>query len=134
LIYLLDTNIVSYIIKYNDLVLIDRFEQVSKHSVIGISSVTVAELDYGVKKRNSERLMLAVKQFLSPLKVYAFDDYSAGYYGDLRVELERKGQVIGSHDMLIAAHALSLDATLVTNNTREFERVNGLRLENWVST
>jgi len=132
LIYLLDTNIVSYIIKAQDTRLIDKFEQAAKTAIIGVSSITTAELYYGVKKKNSQKLKQAVDAFLSPLRVFEFDQSASAVYGDLRTDLELKGLIIGSYDMLIAAHALSLQATLITNNTREFERVTGLLVENWV--
>jgi tRNA(fMet)-specific endonuclease VapC len=132
LIYLLDTNIVSYLIKTQDLALVDKFEQTSKFAVIGVSSITAAELYYGVKKRNSLKLKTAVDLFLSPLTVFTFDAQAAFFYADIRTELESKGLPIGAHDLFIAAHAISLQAILVTNNTREFERVIGLSLENWV--
>lgn len=132
MIYLLDTNIVSYIIKAQDTRLIDKFEQAAKTATIGVSSITTAELYYGVKKKNSHKLKQAVDAFLSPLQVFEFDQRASAVYGDVRTDLELKGSIIGSYDMLIAAHALSLKATLITNNTREFERVMGLIVENWV--
>jgi len=99
---------------------------------IGISSITVAELDYGVSKsRHAVKNRLALAQFLSPLEVASFDRAAAAY-GRLRATLEQKGTPIGSMDLLIAAHALSLAVRLVTNNAREFRRVPGLRVENWV--
>ena len=132
MIYLLDTNIVSYLIKAQDGKLIDKLEAASSQATIGVSSITTAELYYGVKKKNSQRLQQAVDAFLSPLKVYEFDKPASAIYGDIRSDLEARGLVIGGYDMLIAAHAVSLQATLITNNTREFERVAGLSLENWV--
>lgn len=132
MIYLLDTNIVSYIIKAQDTRLIDKFEQAAKTATIGVSSITTAELYYGVKKKNSQKLKQAVDAFLSPLQVFEFDQSASAVYGDVRSDLESRGSVIGSYDMLIAAQALSLQATLITNNTREFERVADLKLENWV--
>lgn len=132
MIYLLDTNIVSYIIKAQDTRLIDKFEQAAKTATIGVSSITTAELYYGVKKKNSQKLKQAVDAFLSPLQVFEFDQSASAVYGDVRSDLESRGAVIGSYDMLIAAHSLSLRTTLITNNTREFERVAGLIVENWV--
>lgn len=131
--YLLDTNIVSYLIKTQDLTLIDRFEEISKSAIIGISSITAAELYYGIKKKNSAKLKASVDLFLSPLTVFAFDAQAALIYGDIRTDLELKGLPIGAHDLLIAAHAISLKSTLVTNNMREFERLAGITVENWAS-
>ena len=100
---------------------------------IGTSSITVAELDYGVSKsRHATKNRAALSQFLSPLEVASFDRDAAAGYGRLRATLEQKGTPIGSMDLLIAAHALSLAVHLITNNAREFQRVPGLRFENWV--
>ncbi|MEK6764597.1 MAG: type II toxin-antitoxin system VapC family toxin [Nitrospirota bacterium] len=100
---------------------------------IGISSVTVAELEYGASKsRHPTKNRLALDQFISPLDVAAFDRDAATAYGRLRANLEQKGTPIGAMDLLIAAHALSLRVRLITNNAREFRRVPGLRIENWV--
>jgi tRNA(fMet)-specific endonuclease VapC len=98
----------------------------------GISSITLAELRYGVAKSNDPgRNLMALAHVVSQLVVAPFDDASAATYGKLRADLERQGTVIGPLDMLIAAHALSLDVALVTGNEREFARVPGLRVENW---
>ena len=113
--------------------LIDKFEEMSKEHLIAVSSITVAELFYGVKKKNSLKLEVAVREFLSPLEKLYFDENAAYAYGDIRVQLESKGKIIGAHDMFIAAHAKSLEAILVTNNIREFDRVEGLSVEDWTS-
>jgi tRNA(fMet)-specific endonuclease VapC len=130
--YLLDTNICIYLIKKKPTSVITRFNE---HSVgdIGVSSITVAELTYGVQKsrlraQNQEALL----QFLSPLVISEFDADAAFSYGQIRAELESQGTLIGPLDTLIAGHAVSLGATLVTNNEREFSRVPDLVLENWV--
>jgi tRNA(fMet)-specific endonuclease VapC len=128
---MLDTNICIYLIKQQPPSIIERF---LSHPVgdIGISSITVAELAYGVSKsRHSSRNRHALEQFLVPLQIAEFDQAAAWSYGRLRGQLEAKGTPIGSMDMLIAAHALSLEVRLVSNNVREFQRVPGLRLENW---
>lgn len=131
MIYILDTNIISYLIKNRDFKLIDKFEKVSEEHTIAVSSITVAELFYGLKKKNSTKLEVAVREFLYPLEKLAFDENAAYTYGDIRTQLETSGTVIGAHDMFIAAHAKSLNAVLVTNNTREFERVLCLKVEDW---
>ena len=95
----------------------------------------MAELEYGAaKSRNPEGNRAALQQFLMLLEVVAFNTSATQSYGVLRSELERQGQVIGSLDMLIAAQALSLSITLVTNNTREYSRLSELKLENWVGS
>ena len=130
--YLLDTNICIYLIKQKPQEVIERFESESLGD-IGISTITVSELYYGVEKsHHQEKNRSALEQFLLPLMIIDFDYQATIYYGKVRAALERKGQVIGPLDTLIAAHALSMDTTLVTNNEKEFNRVEGLRIENWV--
>ena len=129
---MLDTNICIYLIKQQPPTVIERFLS-QPVGEIGISSITAAELAYGVSKsRHASKNRHALEQFLAPLEVAAFDQAAAWSYGRLRGQLEVKGTLIGSMDMLIAAHALSLGVQLVSNNVREFRRVPGLRLENWV--
>ena len=132
MIYILDTNIISYIIKNRDFSLIDKFETISKEHRIGVSSITVAELYYGVRKKDSQKLEALVSEFLLPLERYSFDENAAFEYGKIRVNLESKGNIIGSNDLLIAAHTKSLDAVLVTNNIKEFNKVENLVVENWI--
>jgi tRNA(fMet)-specific endonuclease VapC len=128
---MLDTNICIYLIKQQPPTVIERFLS-QPVGVIGISSITAAELAYGVSKsRHVSKNRHALEQFLVPLKIAAFDQAAAWSYGRLREQLEAKGTPIGSMDMLIAAHALSHGVRLVSNNLREFRRVHGLRLENW---
>ncbi len=112
---------------------LERFRQ-HQMGEIGVCSVVAAELAYGVAKSGSTRNRQALEMFLAPLVILPFDEAALWVYGDLRAELERKGTPIGSLDTMIAAHALSQQSTLVTNNTREFARVPGLALENWVQS
>ena len=101
---------------------------------VGISSITYCELQFGVSKSSRpEANQRALSEFLGPLKIGDFPAAAAPLYGELRAITERRGTPIGPLDLLIAAHALHLGLTLVTNNVREFERIPGLRLENWVS-
>lgn len=129
---LLDTNICIHIINARPKSVLERFRQY-RMGEIGICSVVAAELAYGVAKSGSSRNREALELFLAPLLILPFDEQAVWTYGDLRAELERQGTPIGSLDTMIAAHALSQQAVLVTNNTREFTRVPGLLLENWVS-
>lgn len=129
---LLDTNICIHIINARPKSVLERFRQY-RMGEIGICSVVAAELAYGVAKSGSSRNREALELFLAPLLILPFDEQAVWTYGDLRAELERQGRPIGSLDTMIAAHALSQQAVLVTNNTREFMRVPGLQLENWVS-
>jgi len=127
---LLDTNICIYIINAKPPGVLAHFER-HRLGDVGVSSVVASELAYGVAKSRSGRNRRALEMFLAPLEVLPFDERAVWVYGDLRAELERDGRTIGALDTMIAAHALSLDATLVTNNVREFSRVPRLNLENW---
>ncbi len=129
---LLDTNICIYIINMRPPEVLARFREY-RLGEIGVCSVVAAELAYGVTKSRSARNRSALEMFLAPLEVLPFNEAAVWAYGDLRASLEREGQPIGALDTMIAAHALSVDAPLVTHNTREFARVPGLRLENWVT-
>jgi len=129
--YVLDTNICIYVINARPSGVLARFRQ-QRMGEIGVSSVTAAELAFGVAKSGSARNRQALEMFLAPLEVLPFDAAAIWHYADLRAALERQGQPIGALDTMIAAHCLALNAVLVTNNTREFARVPGLRLENWV--
>ena len=128
---LLDTNICIHIINAKPPAVLARFQQYQLGD-IGLSSVVAAELAFGVAKSGSVRNRQALEMFLAPLTILPFDEDAIWAYGTLRAELERRGTPIGSLDTLIAAHALSQQATLVTNNTREFSRVPGLSLDNWL--
>jgi tRNA(fMet)-specific endonuclease VapC len=101
-------------------------------SEIGVSSITLSELEYGVAKSvKPEQNKLALTEFLAPVEVLPYDDRAAFRYGPLRAHLERQGTSVGSLDLLIAAHALSLECVLVTNNESEFKRIPGLKVQNW---
>ena len=128
---LLDTNICIYIINAKPPAVLARFQQYRMGDV-GLCSVVAAELAFGVAKSGSARNRQALEMFLAPLTVLPFDDAAVWAYGDLRATLDRTGTPNGALDTLIAAHALSQHALLVTNNTREFAKVPGLLLDNWV--
>jgi tRNA(fMet)-specific endonuclease VapC len=131
--YLLDTNICIYLIKKRPHRLMEKFNAYSVGE-IGVSSITVAELQYGVRKsQHPVKNQQALQQFLLPLVIADFDEQAAIAYGEVRAVLEAQGTPIGPLDTLIAAQAISLDVTLVTNNVREFSRVQGLRFENWAA-
>jgi len=129
MLYMLDTNICIYLIKNRSEMLLNRMSLL-RTGEMGVSVVTVAELQYGVSKsENRKRNQAALEAFLLPIEIAEVTVDVTVVYGQVRAELEKKGRPIGPLDMFIAAHALSLDVPLVTNNTREFERVQGLRLE-----
>lgn len=131
--YLLDTNICIYIIKKKPEIVLKKMQTLATNDLC-VSSITVAELWYGVEKsQHAAQNREALELFLMPLVIMPFNKDAAISYGKIRAGLEAKGQPIGSLDTLIAAHALSLGFTIVTNNTREFERVPGLHVENWIT-
>lgn len=129
--YMLDTNICIYLIRKKPAAVLGKFRDYSVGE-IGLSSITVAELQYGVQKSQyAEQNQRALEQFLAPLAIEDFGHEAAAAYGRIRATLERQGTPIDPLDTLIAAHALSLDVTLVTNNVREFSRVVDLKVIIW---
>lgn len=129
---MLDTNICIYIIKKQPEAVLKNFSSLHLGDVC-ISSVTFAELMYGVEKsQHSQKNKTALEEFVLPLEIIPFDEEAAHYYGRLRTYLEKKGSPIGPMDLMIAAHAQSIRGTLVTNNEKEFTRIPGLKVENWV--
>ncbi len=130
--YMLDTDICIYIIKRKPRSALRRLETLQP-GALAMSAITFAELMNGAKKSQRVEANVAILNELAELiEIRPFDKRAAICYGDVRSILEKKGNVIGSNDLLIAAHALSLDWILVTNNEKEFKRVDGLRIENWI--
>lgn len=130
--YMLDTNICIYVIKHKP-------EQVFQHMQenlqkgLCISAITLAELEHGIEKSSfPEKNRTALTRFLAIIEVLPFDEIAANEYGKVCAYLQRQGTPIGTMDMLIAGHAIAADCIIVTNNVREFERVPGLTIENWV--
>ena len=130
--YMLDTNLCIYAIKHRPPEVLEAL-RLHESAGLGLSSITVAELEFGVYKSGSARNHKALRQFLEPLEIADFDRAAAASYGRLRAHLEAAGTPIGPLDTQIAAHALALGLTLVSHNTREFSRVPGLRLDDWVA-
>ena len=132
--YLLDTNICIYIIHEKPRTVLKEFEQYPVHE-FGISSITHAELQYGIAKSKQKIInQVALDEFLLPLTILPFHGKGlVERYGEIRAFLESKGKTIGPLDTLIAAHALSLDLTIISNNIREFSRIPNLKCENWIS-
>lgn len=129
--YLIDTNICIYIMNQRPSGVIKKFKKF-EFGDIGVSSITVAELQYGVEKSvNPEMNQRRLDAFFAPFDIVVFDQDAAGAYGSIRFQLEKRGQPIGPLDLLIAAHALSEGLILVTNNTKEFTRIPKLTVENW---
>lgn len=132
--YMLDTNTLIYVLnaRPHHQAVIDRFNAEEPRNLV-VSSITFAELRFGIEKsQRREATSRKLKRVLEAVNVVPFDERAADAYGALRAGLETKGRPIGPLDTLIAAHALSLALTLVTSNTREFGKVDGLRLENWI--
>lgn len=128
--YLLDTNIVIYVIKRRPLAVLDDFNR--HHGHMAISAITLAELIHGAEKSSDvTRNIRVVEDFVSRLSVMPYDEQAAWHYGSIRATLEKRGTPIGVNDLHIAAQERSQGLVLVTNNLREFERVPGLLLENW---
>jgi len=130
--YLLDTNICIYAIKNKPYHVLEIIKERSKYGIY-ISSLTIAELEYGIQ--NSDRIeenRIALLKFISIFNILCFDDMDAIPYGKLKAKLKKDGNIIGPIDMLLAAQALSKDLIFVTNNTKEFIRIDNLKLENWV--
>lgn len=131
--FMLDTNTCIYLIKQKPEKVLHRFKAYTVGD-IGISSIVLAELEYGVaKSRHVQRNRLALHEFILPLEIAAFDERAAEAYGTVRSMLEKNGMPAGSMDMLIGAHALSLGVTLITNNMREFGRLEGLKVTDWTA-
>lgn len=129
--YMLDTNIVIYVIKRRPIEVLDVFNLHAGQMCI--SSITMAELLHGAEKsERTEHNLKVVEDFVSRLEVLEYGIKAAAHYGDIRAKLESKGTPIGVNDLHIAGHARSEGLTLVTNNIGEFERVEALRLENWL--
>ena len=130
--FLIDTNICIYIMNDHPPEVIQKFREIGVGN-IGISSITVSELQYGAcKSKQIKKNLKRLDEFLSPFEVLAYDENASNYYGKIRSNLEKQGNVIGPLDMLIAAHALSENLTLITNNEKEFNRVKALKVDNWV--
>ncbi len=133
--YLFDTNICIYIIKKSPEKVLKKLEDIIKKNPeqdFYITSITLSELYYGVEKSSQqEKNLLALKGFLSMFKVLDFDQISAQIYGEVRASLEKKGNLIGPYDLQIASIALANEMILVSNNLKEFDRIKGLKTENW---
>lgn len=129
--YLLDTDVCIEMIRGRGQTIVSRLTRLEPGQC-SLSAITIAELVYGAHKSSHvERNLIALLKFRAPFEVRPFDDTSAMAYGEIRAQLERAGSMIGAMDLLIAAQGLADDATVVTNNLKDFERVPGLRVERW---
>lgn len=132
MLYMLDTNICGYIIRNRPTYIKEKFKMVESEHDIALSSIVVSELLYGAKKKGSERLIKTVNAFIDNFTILDFDKSASNEYANIRVSLEKSGNIIGSNDLFIASHVKAKGAVLVTNNTKEFNRVDGLIIENWI--
>ena len=131
--YLLDTNIVIYVLKRRPIEVLKIFN--TNASRMAISSITLSELIYGAEKSlNVDKNLEAIEEFISHLEVLPYDAKASQHYGQIKASLEKRGEIIGENDIHIAAHAISQGLILVTNNVREFQRVSNLALENWIDS
>lgn len=129
--YLLDTNTCIFIKNRKPVHVLERL-RTSLDKGVFLSSISVAEMQYGVyNSSNIEKNRIALTEFLAPFEILNFDDADAELFGRLRADLKSKGTIIGAYDMLIAAQAIARNLILVTNNTGEFKRIIGLKLEDW---
>lgn len=131
MLYMLDTNTCSFIIRNKPLTIKEKLKKIEQEHTIALSSIVVSELLYGATKKDSPKLLKIVSAFIDNFVIYDYDKVSGQSYATVRTRLERQGEIIGANDLLIASHALSMNSILVTNNTREFQRVQGLSLEDW---
>lgn len=132
MIYMLDTNICIYVINKKPLSFLKKLEEIERAYEIAISSIVLAELQYGVSNSvHKVQNQMNLDAFLSKISVLPFCEKSGFYYGEARSALKRSGQLIGGNDLLIASHAICLDARLGTNNIEEFRRVDSLKVEYW---
>lgn len=129
--FMLDTDICIYIMKERFTQLLDRLEDIAASKTC-MSAITHAELMNGVcKSERKEKNLMVLKTLIQSVQVIPFDEQAGEAYGHVRSDLEKRGEIIGNYDLLIAAHALSQKMTLVTHNTKEFKRVKGLKIEDW---
>lgn len=130
MLYILDTDICSYIIRGDHFMLLDNLKNHADEN-IAVTSITVAELLFGAKKISSQKILKKIDAIFKRVTIIDFDENSAVFYSDIRNKLEKAGTPIGNMDILIASCALSKKATLVTNNEKHFSYIEGLNIENW---
>ncbi len=132
--FMLDTNICSYILKNRPTYVLEKFESLLPEDLC-ISIITYAELYYGIEKSQSKKINeQVIDTFISLVTVFPWEQSAAKFYAKVRNELQKKGQMIGNMDLMIASHALSLNAIIVTNNVSEFKRIKRLKIENWIKS
>ena len=131
--YLLDTNIIGEVARNPQGDMANRLAALSPDE-FGINPIVACEIEYGLTKRDSSRLRRQIETILEAISVFELPSDIAAHYGRIRVALEKQGTPIGPNDLLIAAHGLASDLTVVTGNEKEFRRVQGLNVENWLTS
>ncbi len=130
--YMLDTNVCIYLMKRQPVSYFEKLESLEAHYTVSLSAIVLAELQYGVaNSQYKEHSQINLNVLLKKIDVIPYHERCAYYYGKVRAMLKKSGSLIGNNDMLIASHALAEQAILVTNNLSEFQRIEGLKLENW---
>ncbi len=130
--YMLDTNVCIYLMKRRPVSYFEKLELLDAHYTVSLSAIVLAELQYGVaNSQYKEHSQINLNKLLKKIDVIAYHERCAYYYGEVRAMLRKSGALIGNNDLLIASHALAEQAILVTNNVSEFQRIEGLKLENW---
>ena len=130
--YMLDTNIISYLVRGASMSLKKRFEREDPEN-LALSSIVYAEISYGLKKRGGNNIASRVHAFIDSMRVVDFDQAAADMYAKIRIELERPGTPLDNMDILIAASAASAGAVLVSHNTKHFSKIKGFKVEDWIS-
>lgn len=132
MLYMLDTNVCIFLVKKKIPQYFARLAQLEKTGTIGISAIVLSELQYGVaNSQQKEQSQINLNLLLNKLDVIPYTDKCAFYYGEIRASLKKAGRIIGANDLLIASHAMTENALLITNNYKEFKLVQGLKLEHW---
>jgi tRNA(fMet)-specific endonuclease VapC len=129
--YLLDTNIISEIVKNPRGIIFSKIQSIGEEKIC-TSIIVACELNFGARKKNSPQLLEKIEAILDCIEILPLTDPVEQYYAEIRTYLEQQGTPIGGNDLLISAHALTLDITIVTANVREFSRVPNLKVENWL--
>lgn len=130
--HMLDTNICIYIMKQEPIVVAKKFKSFHIGDIV-VSSIALSELAFGAyNSQQLEKNLSALKKFMQPIEILSYDENAAYHYGEIRADLKKNGTPVGHADLLIAAHAISINATLITNNVKEFSRIKNLKCENWV--
>ena len=130
--YMLDSDVCIYLMEENNLALFTKLDEMDTNANFYISTMVLSELQYGISKSQKKDFNQSkLNSFLQRIKIVSYSEKCASYYGEIRAKLETQGNIIGTIDLFIAAHAIAENTTLITNNTREFERIDNLKVLSW---